>query len=61
MVETRITRCYRVMKPAKIEFSGSAIDCMIRDLNVRYPVANRVDRSWRGQPTALLVATVNLF
>jgi hypothetical protein len=35
MVETRIACRYRVMKAAKIEFSGGTIDCTVRDLSVR--------------------------
>jgi hypothetical protein len=33
MVETRIAPRYRVLKAAKIEFGGSAIDCTVRDLS----------------------------
>lgn len=33
MVETRIAPRYRVMKPAKIEYSGGNIPCTIRDLS----------------------------
>jgi hypothetical protein len=33
MVETRIAPRYRVMKAAKIEFGGTAIDCTVRNLS----------------------------
>jgi PilZ domain len=34
MVKTRIAPRYRVMKAAKIEFVGGAIDCTVRDLSI---------------------------
>ena len=34
MVETRLAHRHRIMKAAKIEFGGDAIDCMVRDLSV---------------------------
>jgi hypothetical protein len=33
MVETRIAICHRVLKAAKIEFGGDAIDCTVRNLS----------------------------
>jgi PilZ domain-containing protein len=34
MVETRIAPRHRVMKPAKIEYGGIKLPCVIRDLSV---------------------------
>jgi hypothetical protein len=34
MVETRIAPRYRVLKAAKIECGGAAIDCKVRDLSI---------------------------
>jgi hypothetical protein len=34
MVETRIAPRHRVMKPAKIEYGGIKLPCIIRDLSV---------------------------
>jgi hypothetical protein len=34
MVETRIAPRYRVLKAAKIECGGAAIDCTVRDLSI---------------------------
>jgi hypothetical protein len=34
MVETRLAHRHRILKAAKIEFGGDAIDCMVRDLSV---------------------------
>ena len=33
MVETRIAPRYRVAKPAKIDYGGDKINCVIRDLS----------------------------
>jgi hypothetical protein len=33
MVETRIAARHRVLKAAKIEFGGDAIDCIVRNLS----------------------------
>jgi PilZ domain len=34
MVETRLAHRHRILKAAKIEFGGDAIDCMVRNLSV---------------------------
>jgi len=33
MVETRIAPCYRMMKPAKIEYGGMKTPCIIHDIS----------------------------
>lgn len=53
MVETRIAPRYRVMKAAKIEFGGGAIDCTIRDSSVTGAALEVPDR--RGIPSEFIL------
>ncbi len=47
MVETRVAPRFRVAKPAKIEYGGDTITCVIRDLSVTGAALELSDLSTR--------------